>query len=65
MNIHNPDAKVKGTIQALKEDPSFPEANKILIKEMIGQVLAEGNSKVRALKYMQYLKGVSRILQSN
>jgi hypothetical protein len=46
MNFHNPDAKVKGTLQALKEDPSFPEGNKILIKEMVGQVLAEGNSQV-------------------
>ena len=61
MNIHNPESKLKRALQHLKDDPRIPEANRILIREMSSHILVEGYSQVRALKYVQYLKGISKI----
>jgi len=61
MNIHHPEAKLKKALQRLKDDPRFPETNKILITKMCSRILADGHSQSRALKYVQYLKGVSKI----
>jgi len=65
MNIHEPEKKLKEGIEKLNRDSSISEKNKKLILAFIDNLLAEGLSQIRVLKYLYTLKQVTKIFDKD
>jgi integrase len=65
MNIHKPEYKFECATNKLKQDPDVTEHNKKLILDFVDSFLAEGNSIIRAVKYIYTLKKASKLINKN
>lgn len=62
MNIHQPDKRLKETLNSIEQSPTTPQQNKDLIKNFIDFQQAKGLTASRVLKYAYTLKMIDRKL---